>query len=107
MRVEDGPLSLRLPESADRLASVPNHFADSGYGSSLEACSCTSCHYESEIDDVINGSFTSWQVIVSLLTSRKLIQGNVATASSSAVIHGITVWRRWGLPSTSKSCPGC
>ena len=57
--VEAGPSSLRLPGSADRQATVPNYFADSGYASSLEACSCT-CHSGSEIDDIINGSFPSW-----------------------------------------------
>ena len=69
MGIEAGPSSLRLPESADCLASGPNYFADSGYASSLEACSCT-CHHESENDDVMNGPFTSWQVTVSLLTSK-------------------------------------
>ena len=59
MEVESGSLSLGLPGSADRLASVPSHFADPGYASSLEACSCT-CHDGSEVDDVINGSFKSW-----------------------------------------------
>ncbi len=59
----------RPPDGSDHLKPSQSQFADSAYGSSLEACNCN-CHVDIGIDDSTNGLFAPWQSIVSVLTNR-------------------------------------
>lgn len=89
VNVEAGPSCPRPPESTDRLEILQNQYTDSGYGGSLEACDCD-CHVDLEIDDIVNGLFSSWQPVISALTSSRQIQAIAKTAFSSTLIYGIS-----------------
>ena len=89
VHLQAGPSCPRPPEGTDRLEPPQNQFTDSGYGGFLEACNCN-CHVGLEIDDIVNGIFSSWQSVISALTSCRQIQAIATTAVSTTLIYGIS-----------------
>ena len=89
VHMEAGSSYPRPPEGTDRLEPPQDQFTDSGYGGFLEACDCN-CHVGLEIDDIVNGIFSTWQSVISALTSCRQIQEIAKTALSSTLTYGIS-----------------